>query len=405
MRVFALVCAPLLACAATEIELPASQVSDSSSPDPVGPGAEAPSAPVVPPGQALFTDTLHQISITVAEADVAKLSPENETPVPATVTYDGVTVTQVGLTLKRGGGSRRDINGKAGFSVKFNDFIDGQALDGLTKLTFGNSVQDPSFVSEALTYDLFRRAGLLAPRTALARVTFNGTSFGLYVVREAYNKRFLKSNFTDATGNLYEGRYHVDVTDVTAMDLRTNETVNDRSDLQALAQALQSADAELPTALAAVVDLDQFYRFWAVELLTHHWDGYGVGGCCAPNNYYVYRDPSRGRFVFLPHGADQTLESVNQSVLATVPDIARLARRLQQLPTFGTRIRSEIAAVLAAWKTDELVARAQALGALVRQEGLQGEREEHSLQEFEGALGQRIQFLQQRPAAVQGQLD
>jgi hypothetical protein len=53
-------------------------------------------------------------------------------------------------------------------------------------------------------------------------------------------------------------------------------------------------------------------RFWAVEKVLEHWDGYAN----TANNFFLYRDPATSRFVFAPTGTDQV----------TVPDPSSTAR-------------------------------------------------------------------------------
>jgi hypothetical protein len=363
-------------------------------------------------GAALFDPArLHVIDITVAQEHLGTLAAGGETRVPAQVAVDGVVHDQVGVRLKGGDGAHRDFDGKAGFSLKFDEFVE-QDVQGINKLSLGNSVQDASFVAEHLAYEVFRSVGIPAPRTALARVTVNGELFGLYVMREAYNKRFLARHFSDSRGNLYEGEYLRDVSEPELLDLRTNTRAADRSDLQALAQAVLGGGSL--NAVAAHVDLEQFFRFWAAEAVIHHWDGYAVVGlvddCCSPNNYYVYRDPARQRFVFLPHGADQTFGETHDDAFQLAVAIERaphaeavFAARLYAQPEARTRLRQAVAEVLAAWQVDALVQRAEQVAALVRSAGLGG-REEFSIGDFEEKLADRLRFVRERPARVRSEL-
>ena len=114
---------------------------------------------------------------------------------PALVTYDGVVLPSSGIRKKGFIGSRRDLFDKTGFTIDFHEFVREQRLLGLKKLTLNNAVQDPSFLHEHLAYEIFRRAGLPAPQTAHALVTFNGEPFGLYVVKESVDGEFLDRNF------------------------------------------------------------------------------------------------------------------------------------------------------------------------------------------------------------------
>src|SRR5207247_2620715 len=111
---------------------------------------------------------------------------------------------RVGFRLK-GWSSYQSIQGKASFAIKFDEFVREQRLGGLSKLLLNNSQQDPSCLRESLANSLFRQAGLPAARTRLARVSLNGRDLGTYVAIEAMNKDFLRRNFGNASGSLYEG--------------------------------------------------------------------------------------------------------------------------------------------------------------------------------------------------------
>jgi spore coat protein CotH len=345
---------------------------------------------------------VHTIDIEVGASDLPRLVPGNDERVPARFTFDGTTVEDVGLRLKSGEGSRRSLDGKAGFSIDTDEFVSKRSLFGVTRFTLGNSVGDSSFIVESIAYEVFRNAGVVAPRTAFASVTFNGELFGLYVLREGYDKNFLRRTFADPDGNLYEGSLGVDVSDAAHMEARTNEAKGDKSDLEAVATIV--ADAPDDAYLAAIgeyVDLDQLLTYWAVEALVHHWDGY-----VRPNNYYVYHDPARGKFVFLAHGADWAMLDPSYSVLAEPGASARMALRLYENPEFLQRLRSRLLEVLDQyWNTDALLARADQLASLVRTTGLSGSREEVGLETFESALADRRTFIATRAAEVRAQLD
>jgi spore coat protein CotH len=351
---------------------------------------------------------LHTIELEVAEEDLASLLPSVETRVPARFTFDGLTQENIGVRLKGDNGSLEPLEGKPGFSVKFDEFTDDQEFNGLKKLILNSEVQDRSFVSRRVGYELWRRAGLETRRTSYAVVFLNGERYGIYTVEEAVNKQYLKSYFTDPSGNLYEGS-GTDITNVERLQLKTNEEENDRTNLAALREVLDLApDAELMTALAARVDLDAFFAYWAVEALLYHYDGYGVtmigDTCCSPNNYYVYDEPGRG-FVFIPHGIDQLLRDVAYDVRQPPSERARLAARLFALPEGKARLAQAITAILdTAWDTEALVAYLTASSEQVQAAIADGPHESATLSQVQFLQARYIEFLRGRPDIVRQQL-
>lgn len=217
----------------------------------------------------------------------------------ADIWIDDVKIESVGIRKKGFFGSA-DTQ-RPSLKVKFDEFTEQDPVEGLSRLTLNNNKQDQTQVSQYLTYRLYRRAGNPAPRSNWAHVTVNGESLGVYSHVESIKTPFLKRVFQDTTGNLYEGT----LTDfhpksLTSIEVKTNEDENNLSDVTRLAEVL-AADGELDLKeLDQLLDLDAFYRHWALEGLIGFWDGYSSN----QNNYYVYFRPSDGRGQFIPWGAD-----------------------------------------------------------------------------------------------------
>lgn len=223
------------------------------------------------------------------------------TYVQGTVTIEGETITQVGVRKKGFLGSLDDD--KPSLKLDFAEYVSGQQFSGLKKMTLNNNKQDPSHMDQCLGYELFRAAGVPAPRCNYARVSVNGVPLGIYTHVESVGKPMLSRHFDDDEGNLYEGTLS-DFRDgwMATFERKTNEGDPDRSDLQSIYDALALADdGAMVAALEQVMDLEEFFSFWAVETMTSHWDGYAGNN----NNFFVYGDPTTGRMMFLPWGADQ----------------------------------------------------------------------------------------------------
>ena len=277
---------------------------------------------------------------------------------PTTITIDGTTVAMTGLRKKGHFGSQSTL--KPSLKLRFDEFVDGQRYDGEKRLALNNSKNDPSFARTCLGYEVFAAAGIPAPRCTFAHVKVNGQDMGPYVVTEEMDKAFLARHFASNEGNLYEG---------TACDFRpeyvggfeqeTNEDTDaSHADLLAVLDvAVNAPDGELLARLEPLVNLDAFFRFWAVEVLVWHRDGYAGNA----NNYFVYADPDDGgRFRFLPWGPDSAFRPDNR---AEVPDsvlaYGMLANRLYALPEGRARFYQQLDELLATvWKPAELSARA-----------------------------------------------
>src|SRR5690606_22333761 len=116
-----------------------------------------------------------------------------------------------------------------------------------------------------------------------------------------------------------------------------------------------------------LINLKQFYRFWASEVLLSHWDGYAGNR----NNFFIYRPKESGRFVFLPWGMDHIADRHpfwQFNPPASVFAASSLTRRLYQHPQAREQYRAELRELVEqVWDEKEL------LGEVDRIEKLTGE--------------------------------
>lgn len=258
----------------------------------------------VDPGADLFGNgTVLQLKVEISREELKALKADNRQYARCTVTEGAVAYADVGIRLKGAAGSFRELGDKPALTLSFNRFNPGQRFHGLRKIHLNNSVQDPSYLTELICGQMFEEAGVPAARTAHARVTLNRQDQGFYVLKEGFTRELLGRFFTNTSGNLYDGGFLTDIT-----DLKGDESEGQSSnpaELRALADAAQEGDPQVRwDKLNRVLDVDRFISFMAMEVLTWHWDGYTM----KKNNYRLYHDPSTGKVVFLAHGMDQMFE-------------------------------------------------------------------------------------------------
>lgn len=287
-----------------------------------------------------------EIEVTLAPADWAALREEGRSVIETFINPNaGFEYTYFSADVSIDGQRYEDIAvRKKGYlgslsadrpSIKLDLGRDGRALAhlGLDEITLNNDRQDPSHSHQCQAYAAFAAAGVPASRCGLAHVVVNGEDLGTYSNVEPIGKPLLRRHFADDEGNLYEGQI-VDFfpEQVELFQLKTNEAENDRSDLAQLAAALDGDDAGLVERLGAVLDLEAFRTFWAMETLLRHWDGYAGNS----NNFYIYHDPGSDRFVFLPWGTDGAFQGQNPfdflNTSIAVYARGRIANRLYALP-------------------------------------------------------------------------
>src|SRR5204863_7513253 len=96
-------------------------------------------------------------------------------------------------------------------TLNFAKFRPEQRFHGLRKIHLNNSVEDPSYLNEVLGSELFRAAGVPAPRISHALVELNGRPLGLYLSKEGFTEDSLGLYFHQTNGALYEPRLGYDV--------------------------------------------------------------------------------------------------------------------------------------------------------------------------------------------------
>lgn len=224
------------------------------------------------------------------------------------------TLDSVGITL-RGNTSRNSQ--KKSFKLDFNAFLPGRDFYKLDKMNLNGEHNDPSIIRSKLCWDLFNDVGMIHSRASHAEVFINGKYYGLYINIEQVDDKFLKKNFSDATGNLWKCLYPADLVylgedqnlykkfngGIKTYDLKTNETADDYSSLAHLISIINRTSISLlPDSLEKIMDVSGVFKMFAFNALVASWDDYRS----LNNNYYLYLDPSSNKFVMLPYDYDNT---------------------------------------------------------------------------------------------------
>ena len=236
--------------------------------------------------------------------------------VPATIGFNGIEWTNVGLRFKGFSSLRRAwLSGsdKLPFKLDFDEFedqhpaIDDQRFYGFKQLSLSNNFDDDSAMREALSYDVIRDAGLVAAESAFYEVTLDygegPKDLGLYTVNEVIDDTVVSRYFEDDSGNIYEGEgiaasFAPGTEDriPESFQVESDEAQADWSDIRALNDVLHSSQrAEDPAAwrasLEAIFEVDVFLEWLAIAALLQHWDAYGT----MTHNYYLYKNPATGK--------------------------------------------------------------------------------------------------------------
>ncbi len=216
--------------------------------------------------------------------------------------------------------------------------------------------------AQALGQALMARAGLATQDGAVVKVRVNGADlaqagalmYGRYVRLEGRGRDWAEHHYPlDAEGNFYRlddhdtggtnppgdlgsGEFRYEGTDLNAYSdtyiKETNKDENDFSDLINLVKVVSApvtggtvaqpaiADAAYPAALAAVLDIDEAFRFFAADALLGNMEGGLQSG--RGDDASLYRGVLDPRFRFVPHDLDtifdigDTLNGATRSIFS-----------------------------------------------------------------------------------------
>ena len=250
----------------------------------------------------------------------------NYVPGSINMSVDGRSSGDLDMEIRlKGSTSISPLDGTPSFKIKFPKGPSGTGYLGLRRLTLNALTQDTSKIHEYGAYSLFNAMGVPASKTGWAKVYVNGIHRGLYLNVEQPDENFMAKRFKDITQHVYEG--------VAVNDFKPGKDTGDnisgafladygwkvtpnKNDLTKFISVVNSKDAATwYKALDTYADRSALIKFMAVENFIGHWDGY-----TGPNvNNYFIRSNTRGKFTFIPWGADQTFgENRATSALADI---------------------------------------------------------------------------------------
>ena len=357
--------------------------------------------------------------------------------VPADVVFNGSIWMHVGIRFK-GNSSLRDTwsrgSLKLPMKLDFDQFedryppIDDQRFYGFRQLTLSSNFSDPSMLRERVTADIFRAAGVPAPRTAFVRVYLDHGDgpvyFGLYTMVEVVDDTVIREVFGDEGGNVYKpegwgASFEEGSFTKAAFDKETNQGEGDWSDILALYEALHSDDRlTSPSAwrsrLESVFDVNGFLQWLAVNVLVQNWDTYGR----TVHNYFLYNVPETGALAWIPWDNNMALRDdighfpVLTLSLAEVDENWPLIRYLMDDPEYRSRYVSNIASVIEGpFEPDRMAEEYRRLHELIRPwvTGAEGEvaaiTHLSSPGQFDGALEVLIEHVYSRRAEAEDFLE
>jgi len=224
------------------------------------------------------------------------------------------TLTKIGFRL-RGNTSR--FSQKKSFKVSFNTYEKGRKYYGVEKLNLNGEHNDPSIVRTKLSCDLAKKMGIISSRANHVKLFINGNYYGLYINVEHIDEEFVKLRFGNNNGNLYKCTYPADLNykgtnpdlykfdndGVRAYELKTNEEIDDYTDIANLIYKLNfSIASNFSCEIDKIFNVEDYIKIMVFDILTGNWDGYAYN----KNNFYLYHNSDTGKFEYLLYDLDNT---------------------------------------------------------------------------------------------------
>lgn len=289
--------------------------------------------------------------------------------VPATVEFQGRTFHNVGLRFE--GNSSYTSAGSSlrrPYKLNFDRFVTGQKLCSLSTINLHNDAFDQSQMRETMSYYVYRKAGVPAPRTAYAMVylTVDGVHdhefLGAYTLVEQVDRKFLRKHFGSDKGLLLkpEGFHGMPyVGDAWAMyerqaRPRTAPTTQATKRYIEFFKLIHKADdKEFRQRIGEFIDIDEYLKFVAVTTLVSNMDSILV----TDHNFYMYLDSRDGKIRWIPwdlnlaFGAFLMLGTAHQQMELSIDhpfiEPRPLLKRVLDDPQIRERYHQHVAAIIA----------------------------------------------------------
>ena len=253
---------------------------------------------------------------------------------------------------------------KRSLKIEFDKPDKDRTFFGLTTLNLNNNAMDPSQMREALGFDVFRRAGVPAPRTAFVRVyitvpgRFDHEYAGLFTAVEQVDQRFFRDRWGDRVGVLVKPERLRGLFDYgddwsayeTPYSSKIDAKPADAQRFIAFVRFLNKATPEeFATQLDNYLDVEGFLRFLAAEVVLVNVDSpLGMN-----HNYWLTVHPTTHKVVWLPWDLNMAFGGFmsGNADLSLMQPAGRgmfpLAERMLATPAYAERYRAIVKEMVA----------------------------------------------------------
>lgn len=349
--------------------------------------------------------------------------PNLELTIP--VTLDGKSFPEVQLEL-HGGYSR--VLPKKSYRLTFADedkvpFDFGDGIEHKRRLVFQAAWIDPTYLRQALTFEVVRKLGGMAPRVAFGTLQFNDEPPSFYTIIERVDKQLLRRYKLDVEGSLYKASDHAadwsnKAYAMAGFEQKVNKD-NPTTDLTTLLATLHETPVtheDFVEAVEPVLSLDDLMTF-------HIAHTYAMNKDTFTKNYYLYHDihatagTPEDRFRIISWDADATRGiSWEGSRGWATDDLSwhstrghryreRFTPVLFSIPAYKTAYRKRYREALQSLNADTLQDRVRTLASHIRDEARSDLKRWRGLPDFDAEIEGLLAFIQKRHQVMTAVID
>ncbi|MBL7965315.1 MAG: CotH kinase family protein [Flavobacteriales bacterium] len=290
-----------------------------------------------------------------------------KTPIPAALTFDGVTYDSVGVRFKgqTSFAMLPPTSQKRSFDIDVDTWID-QKLQGYESLNLNNCFQDNSFLREVSYLHLIRRH-IPAAKANYVKLMINGANWGVYANVQGLSGEFLKEWYFSNNGTRWradrpDGGFGGSWGDGTAalnylgMDTTTYKTyytlkktnkTQPWDELVAVCNKLNNTStAQLEDTVRKYMDLDRTLWYLATEIAFSDDDSYVHKG---KMDYYLYWDPETQRMTPIEYDGNSVMmqNAINWSAFYNVSNANYpLLNKLLNVPSIRQRYLAHLRTII-----------------------------------------------------------
>lgn len=222
--------------------------------------------------------------------------------IPVTIIYQGKTWKKVKLRIR--GDSSRELPKK---SLKLKFSKETPFITGATKINLNAEWYDKTYMAQYISSFLMKENGVTCFSSKHVPIYLNGEFYGIYLMIENIDKKFLAANFKSNSAVLYkatkDGACFNDTSEVSWLwEKKTRKKEASRADLQQLISEINKISEK---------ESYEFYRenFYYDKLITQVALNILLGNKSTYyHNYYMLHDVKESKWEMLPWDMDKTLE-------------------------------------------------------------------------------------------------